>query len=110
MQKRNMLNPFRNHSQHFVTQRLYHSYQHFYLFHLVFIAYGVSRYKVLSETRMFQLLMLRMVPPIVLVGPLSLYYTTIGLIDSLTGLIAIYFITTLPYAVWMTKALLMKSQ
>jgi len=44
-----------------------------------FIAYGVSRYKVLSETRMFQLLMLRMVPPIVLVGPLSLYYTTIGL-------------------------------
>ena len=69
-----------------------------------FIAYGVSRYKVLSETRMFQLLMLRMVPPIVLVGPLSLYYTTIGLIDSLTGLIVIYFITTLPYAVWMTKS------
>ena len=38
------------------------------------IAYGVSRYRLLSETRMFQLLMLRMVPPIVIVAPLSLYY------------------------------------
>src|SRR5215203_5974716 len=39
------------------------------------IAYGVSRYKILSETRMFQLLMLRMIPPIVVVAPLSLYYS-----------------------------------
>src|SRR3972149_6897017 len=30
------------------------------------IAYGVSRYKVLSDVRMFQLLMLRMIPPIVI--------------------------------------------
>src|SRR5215469_17048152 len=29
------------------------------------IAYGVSRYRILSEARMFQLLMLRMIPPIV---------------------------------------------
>ena len=43
------------------------------------IAYGVSRYRLLSETRMFQLLMLRMVPPIVIVAPLSLYYSYIGL-------------------------------
>ena len=33
------------------------------------IAYGVSRYKILSEARMFQLLMLRMIPPIVVVAP-----------------------------------------
>ena len=33
------------------------------------IAYGVSRYRLLSEVRMFQLLMLRMVPPIVIVAP-----------------------------------------
>ena len=31
---------------------------------------------------MFQLLMLRMIPPIVVVAPLSLYYTAIGLIDT----------------------------
>ena len=50
------------------------------------IAYGVSRYRILSEARMFQLLMLRMIPPIVIVAPLSLYYTAIGLIDTRSAL------------------------
>jgi multiple sugar transport system permease protein len=68
------------------------------------IAYGVSRYRILSEARMFQLLMLRMIPPIVVVAPLSLYYSTLGLLDTKTGLILIYFLTSLPYAVWMTKS------
>jgi multiple sugar transport system permease protein len=68
------------------------------------IAYGVSRYRILSEARMFQLLMLRMIPPIVVVAPLSLYYSQIGLLDTKTGLILIYFLTSLPYAVWMTKS------
>jgi multiple sugar transport system permease protein len=68
------------------------------------LAYGVSRYKILSETRMFQLLMLRMIPPIVVVAPLSLYYSELGLLDSRTGLILVYFLTSLPYAVWMTKS------
>jgi multiple sugar transport system permease protein len=68
------------------------------------IAYGVSRYRILSDVRMFQLLMLRMIPPIVFVAPLSLYYSAIGLLDSITGLILIYFLTSLPYAVWMTKS------
>jgi multiple sugar transport system permease protein len=68
------------------------------------IAYGVSRHRVLSEVRMFQLLMLRMIPPIVFVAPLSLYYSAIGLLDSRVGLILIYFLTSLPYAVWMTKS------
>lgn len=68
------------------------------------IAYGVSRYRILSETRMFQLLMLRMVPPIVIVAPLSLYYASMNLLDTVTGLVIIYSVTTLPYAVWMTKS------
>jgi multiple sugar transport system permease protein len=68
------------------------------------IAYGVSRYRILSEVRMFQLLMLRMIPPIVVVAPLSLYYSALGLLDTRIGLIIIYFITSLPYAVWMTKS------
>ncbi len=68
------------------------------------IAYGVSRYRVLSEVRMFQLLMLRMIPPIVVVAPLSLYYSVLGLLDTALGLILIYFLTSLPYAVWMLKS------
>ena len=68
------------------------------------IAYGVSRYRLLSETRMFQLLMLRMVPPIVIVAPLSLYFSYLGLLNSMVGLGVMYFLTSLPYAVWMTKS------
>jgi multiple sugar transport system permease protein len=68
------------------------------------IAYGVSRYRILSDARMFQLLMLRMIPPIVFVAPLSLYYSALGMLDSMAGLIIIYFLTSLPYAVWMTKS------
>src|SRR5262249_10820710 len=68
------------------------------------LAYGASRFRILSETRMFQLLMLRMIPPIVIVAPLSLYYSALGLLDSMTGLVLIYFLTSLPYAVWMTKS------
>jgi multiple sugar transport system permease protein len=44
------------------------------------LAYGVSRYRILSEVRMFQLLMLRMIPPIVVVAPLSLYYSALGIL------------------------------
>jgi len=68
------------------------------------IAYGVSRYRMLSEVRMFQLLMLRMIPPIVIVAPLSLYYSALGLLDTWIGLVLIYFLTSLPYAVWMLKS------
>jgi len=68
------------------------------------LAYGVSRYRILSEARMFQLLMLRMIPPIVVVAPLSLYYSALGLLDTKFGLILIYFLTSLPYAVWMLKS------
>ncbi len=68
------------------------------------LAYGVSRYQILSELRMFQLLTFRMIPPIVVAVPVSIYYSKIGLIDTVTGLAIIYIITTLPYAVWMTKS------
>lgn len=68
------------------------------------LAYGVSRYQILSETRMFQLLMLRMVPPIVLVAPISIWYSALGLLDTVSGLVMLYFLTTLPYAVWMSKS------
>jgi multiple sugar transport system permease protein len=68
------------------------------------LAYGVSRYQILSEARMFQLLMLRMVPPIVLIAPISIWYGALGLLDTVLGLVMLYFLTTLPYAVWMSKS------
>ena len=68
------------------------------------LAYGVSRYGLLSERRMFNLLMLRMIPPIVVAAPLTLYYAALNLLDTVTGLVIVYVITTLPYSVWMTKS------
>ncbi len=68
------------------------------------LAYGVSRYQILSEKRLFNLLMLRMIPPIVVAAPLTLYYSTLHLLDTVSGLVIMYVITTLPYAVWMTKS------
>ncbi len=68
------------------------------------LAYGVSRYGILSERSMFRLLMLRMIPPIVVAVPVVIYYSTLGLLDSYVGLITIYVVTTLPYSVWMTKS------
>ena len=68
------------------------------------LAYGVSRYHILSEQTLFRLLILRMIPPIVVAVPVLLYYATIGLLDSYLGLIIIYVVSTLPYSVWMTKS------
>lgn len=68
------------------------------------IAYGVSRYKILSERQMFNLLTLRMIPPIVIAIPLVLWYSTLNLLDTWHGMIIVYTIVTLPYSVWMTKS------
>jgi multiple sugar transport system permease protein len=68
------------------------------------LAYGASRYQVLSEKRLFNLLMFRMIPPIVIAVPLTLYYSTLHLLDTVLGLVVVYVLSTLPYAVWMTKS------
>jgi multiple sugar transport system permease protein len=68
------------------------------------LAYGVSRYGILSERTLFRFLMLRMIPPIVVAVPVVIYYSTISLLDSYLGLIIIYVVTTLPYSLWMTKS------
>jgi multiple sugar transport system permease protein len=68
------------------------------------VAYGASRYGILTEAALFRFLMLRMIPPIVIAVPVLLYYSTIGLLDSYIGLIVIYVVSTLPYSLWMTKS------
>lgn len=68
------------------------------------LAYGVSRYQILPEKRMFNLLVLRMMPPIVIAIPLVIWYSTLKFLDTWHGMIIIYTITTIPYAAWMTKS------
>ncbi|MFQ5911798.1 MAG: carbohydrate ABC transporter permease [Nitrospinota bacterium] len=74
------------------------------------LAYGVSRYRVMPEQRLFNLLILRMVPPIAIALPILIYYRWweqgVGLrfLDTYHGLIILYVVTTLPYSTWMLKS------
>jgi multiple sugar transport system permease protein len=70
----------------------------------ILVAYGASRYGMLSERTLFRFLMLRMIPPIVVAVPILIFYATLGLLDSYVGLITIYVVSTLPYSLWMTKS------
>lgn len=70
----------------------------------ILLAYGASRYRIVSERTLFRFLMLRMIPPIVVAVPVLLYYATLGLLDTYVGLITIYVVSTLPYSLWMTKS------
>ena len=67
-------------------------------------AYGISRFQTLGERGMFNLLSLRMMPPVVIAIPVVIYYQMLHFTDTWHGLILIYTVTTLPYAVWMSKS------
>jgi multiple sugar transport system permease protein len=68
------------------------------------VAYGVSRHRILTETQLLMTLLLRLIPPFVIAGPLLLYFSTVGLEDTRTGLILLYMLTTLPYALLVLKS------
>jgi multiple sugar transport system permease protein len=68
------------------------------------LAYGVSRHRIMTETQLLMTLVLRLIPPFVIAGPLLLYFTTIGLEDTRIGLVLLYMLTTLPYALLVLKS------
>jgi multiple sugar transport system permease protein len=68
------------------------------------IAYGASRHRILTDTQLMSTLVLRLIPPFVLAGPLVLYFGAIGLEDTRTGLILLYMLTTIPYALLVLKS------
>jgi len=68
------------------------------------LAYGVSRYRIMSDTQLLMTLVLRLIPPFVIAGPLLLYYSALGLDDTRIGLILLYMLTTLPYALLVLKS------
>src|SRR2546422_4466443 len=45
-----------------------------------------------------------MLPPIVIAVPFVVYYATLHLLDTYTGLILVYIATSLPYVIWMMLA------
>jgi multiple sugar transport system permease protein len=68
------------------------------------VAYGASRYRILTDSQLLYFLMLRMIPPFVVAAPIFLWFSAIGLVDTMLGLIMLYTVTTLPYAMLVMKS------
>lgn len=67
-------------------------------------AYAISRFRTGGSALPFNILTLRMMPPIVLLVPLVLMASTFNLIDTHLGLILLYGLFTSPFAVWLMKS------
>ncbi|MEM2188070.1 MAG: carbohydrate ABC transporter permease [Candidatus Bathyarchaeia archaeon] len=68
-------------------------------------AYSFSRYRPKgTDTLMFFILSTRMLPGIVVAIPIYFFYRNIGLYSTHIGLILLYTMFNLPFAVWMMKS------
>ncbi len=67
-------------------------------------AYAFSRFRIKGEgDLLFFILSTRMLPPIVVLVPIFLMFTAIGLRDSYIGITLLYLTVGLPFVVWMMK-------
>ena len=69
-----------------------------------FAAYAFSRFKIIGkEDWLFFILSTRMLPPVVVVIPIYLMYSALGLRDTHAGLILLYTTFNVSFAVWLMK-------
>lgn len=67
-------------------------------------AIGLSRYTKMTKWTPLVILSGRMFPPAAIAVPFVIMFSAAKLIDSYTGLIAIYVAVTLPFSTWMLKS------
>lgn len=67
-------------------------------------AIGLSRYTKMTKWTPLMILSGRMFPPAAIAVPFVIMFSAAKLIDSYTGLIAIYVAVTLPFSTWMLKS------
>jgi multiple sugar transport system permease protein len=67
-------------------------------------AIGLARYGNGGRSTALIILSGRMFPPAAIAVPFVIIYSSIGLIDTYAGLIAIYVAATLPFSTWMLKS------
>jgi ABC-type sugar transport system, permease component len=70
----------------------------------LFSAIGISRYANGSKATPLIILSGRMFPPAAIAVPFVIMFSALNLIDSYSGLIAIYVAVTLPFSTWMLKS------
>jgi len=70
----------------------------------ILAALAISRHKFGGNFLPLFILSARMFPPVVVIIPLIILYSTLGLIDTHLGLILAYAVFTCPYSVWMMRS------
>lgn len=70
----------------------------------LFSAIGISRYANGGKATPLIILSGRMFPPAAIAVPFVIMFSALNLIDSYSGLIAIYVAVTLPFSTWMLKS------
>jgi len=70
----------------------------------IFAAYGIARFRAGGPMLPFQILQLRMFPPIAIIIPLLFMWVYLGIWDSLLGLIILYGAVTFPFVVWLMRS------
>lgn len=70
----------------------------------IFTAYGIARFRAGGRMLPFQILQLRMFPPIAIIIPLLFMFVEIGLWNTHWGLIILYGAVTFPFVVWLMRS------
>ena len=70
----------------------------------IFTAYGIARFRAGGKTLPFQILQLRMFPPIAIIIPLLFMWVQVGLWNTHQGLIILYGAVTFPFVVWLMRS------
>jgi len=66
-------------------------------------AYGITRFRAGGRLVPFQILQLRMLPPVAVMIPILILWSYLHLIDTYVGLILMYGVVTFPFAVWLMR-------
>ena len=74
------------------------------LFIGIFTAYGIARFRAGGRTLPFQILQLRMFPPIAIIIPLLFLFIEVKIWNTYLGLIVLYGAVTFPFVVWLLRS------
>jgi len=70
----------------------------------IFAAYGIARFRAGGRLLPFQILQLRMFPPLAIIIPLLFMWVYLDLWDTWHGLVILYGAVTFPFVVWLLRS------
>ena len=70
----------------------------------VLAAYGIARFRAGGRILPFQILQLRMFPPVAIIIPLLIMMAYLHLVDTYWGLALVYAAVTFPFVVWLMRS------